>query len=51
MTYEGENTMKLQNYMERCVKKKIRDFVDISVPAGNINNLGKPRDLISKSAI
>lgn len=30
-------------------EKKIRDFVDISIPAGNINSLGKPRDFISKS--
>lgn len=34
--------------MERCVKK-IRDFVDVSLLAENIN-IRKPRDLILKSA-
>ena len=34
--------------MERWVK--IRDFRDISLPAENINNVRKPRDLILKTA-
>lgn len=34
--------------MERCVKK-IRDFIDISLLAGNIN-IRNPRNLILKSA-
>lgn len=30
-------------------KKNTRDFVDPSLPAENINNIRKPRDLILKS--
>lgn len=44
----GNSEMYAQNYMERSVK--LRDFRDISLPAENINNIRKPRDLILKTA-